>query len=389
MYEIIQIDEEVTKKEREHLTRKAFVPIMSKEKAAKWAEGELFRNHAIFAAKTESQIAAMICLKSPIENRIRGANLSFGGIGDVSTLPDHRRERLIRKIFEKVFGYMNETDIVYSALGPFSYPFYEKFGYAHAEQKVTYEFPGTQIKKMRGDSSIVMREYREVDAEHVLEVQRSMARFGSRMFLPAEKLSGGHPYVLEQMGKVVGFVRFSFKRFGNDEVKMIISHTFFTHDEVIPAIVDLVYRFGSQVKTIVWTVDPEILLEYVLKEPGQAKRTRRGYKMVRVVKFKEFCQQIKVPLFAVEPVILQLNDENCAWNNGIFKLTPVSGRLEIYESDQTPEITMNALQLSHTIGGLMTANRLRRMGGLNCSISASERFTHIFPPDSCVSYVEF
>ena len=186
MYEITRIDEQATQKEREHLVWKSFAATMSKEESLKWAEGVLFKNHAIFAAKTTDQIAAMICLKHPIENHIRGANLSFGGIGEVSTLPEYRRERLIRKLFKPVFEYMYETGIVYSALGPFSYPFYEKFGYALAEQVVSYEFPSSQLKALRGDASITMREYQERDAAGVMQVQRSMGRFGSRFYMPSE-----------------------------------------------------------------------------------------------------------------------------------------------------------------------------------------------------------
>ena len=191
--------------------------------------------------------------------------------------------------------------------------------------------------------------------------------------------------MLELGGEIAGFVRFSFK----DEGRMQVQHTFFSRDEIFPAVVDLVYRFASQTKTVTWQVDPEIYLEAVLNELGQVKRVIHDHMMVRVVKFKEFCQQIKVPLYAAEPVIIQLVDEDCPWNTGTFKLTPVSGRLEISETDRQPEIGLNALQLSYAVGGMMPASRLRRVGGLDCSHEAAEKFTNIFPQESLVSYVAF
>jgi len=385
MYEFTRLHEDATQAERNQLMRKSFAPNMTKEAALEWSKKVMMKNHAIFGVWSKETLAAMICIKHPIENHIRGANLSFGGIGDVSTLPEHRRERLIRKIFGQVFTYMNENDIVYSALGPFSFPFYEKFGYALAEQILTYEFPGQYLKAMRGDPSIVMRAYQPADAENVLLVQRSMGRFGSRLFLPKEKLTSDHAYVLEQNNAIVGFVRFSFK----NENHMQVEPVFFTRDDVFPTVVDLVYRYGSQVKTISWKADPEIYLEAALKQPGMVKRRQDGHMMIRVVKFREFCQQIKVPLVAAESVIVHLEDHDCPWNNGTFKLTPVSGRLEIQETDKDPEINLNALQLSHVVGGLMTANDLRRMGGLECPASAAERLSRIFPLESFLTYTGF
>ncbi|NSW53893.1 MAG: GNAT family N-acetyltransferase [Anaerolineae bacterium] len=388
MIEITRIDPHSLYDERLHLMWKAFLPHDTLEKAARLA-GTLLDNQATFVARDGSTLAAMVCVKEPIENRIRGAHLSFGGIGEVCTLPEYRRDRLVRSLFDQVFAYMQEADVVYSALGPFSYPFYEKFGYAHAEQGLRYAFPANQLKAPRHLAGFTFREYAEADAGAVMQAQRSMARFGSRVFKPVKKLPGDHPYVVEQHGQVRGFVRLSFSRLGEHETGANVCDAWFSTDEVFPAIVDLVYRYASQSSKITWHIEPEVPLEYYIKEPGQAERQRTGYMMVRVVKFKEFCQQVKVPLYAAEPVIIRLVDPLCPWNEGSWKLTPVSGRLEIQPSSREPEITLDAVHLSHAVGGLLTANRLHRLGGLHCAADAAERFTRIFPPESYVSYVGF
>ena len=388
MIEYVRIDPQSLYNERMHLLWKAFVPGQGLEKAIELYHS-LLDNQAIFTAQDDGRLAAMICVKEPIENRIRGANLSFGGIGEVSTLPEYRRDRLIRTIFSRVFAYMNEQDIVYSALGPFSFTFYEKFGYVHAAQNMRYTFPTAFLKPVRGDSAISYREYADEDGEGVMKVQRSMARFGSRVFIPVKKLKSDHAYVFERAGQIIGFTRFGFKRLGEYETGIEVSDTWFSQDECLPAIVDMVYRYASQSPTTIWHIDNEIPLEYYLTEPGKTERKREGYMMVRVVKFREFCQQIKVPLYAAEPVVIALKDESCPWNTGTFKLTPVSGRLEVEPSNKEPEIHFDAQHFSHAVGGFLTANRLHRLGGLDCSASAAERFTRIFPSESYVSYVTF
>jgi predicted acetyltransferase len=238
-----------------------------------------------------------------------------------------------------------------------------------------------------------MREYHyEADLEAVMNVQHSMARFGSRVFHTRRYLGEAekkHRYVFERGEDVIGFIEYQFGKGEDGKSQISVNNAWFSCDECLPALVDLTYRFASQCEMIAWEIDPEIPLEYYILEPGQVERTKNGYMMVRVVKFKEFCQRIKVPLFASEPVIVQVRDADCPWNDGVFKLTPVSGRLEIETSDRAPEICFDALHLSHAIGGQLTANRLHRMGGLQCSVDAAERFTRIFPPDSYVTYTGF
>jgi len=391
MIEYQLLDSEDAKDGRVELFWRCFAPEKKKEEVEKWFD-EVRNNQGLFCAMDGDRMVAHMTIVEPLENRIRGANLSFGGIGGVTTLPQYRRQGLIRGLFRQAFDFMNKQNIIFSALAPFNFQFYEEFGYAHAAQKRLYDFPVSLLKPLRGPASITFREYCEEDEESVQRVQRSMSRFGSRVFIPKGQVvdkEKGHPYVFEQNGKLVGFVQYKFNKIGEWDQKMTVSNTWYTEDEGLLSIADLTYRFGSQCQKIEWHVDPEIPLEFFLTEPGKAKRSKEGYMMVRVVKFREFCQQIKVPLFASEPVIVAIEDEHCPWNNGVFKLIPVSGRLEIKECDQEPEIQFDALHLSHAIGGLMTANRLRRMGGLDCSQEAAERFTRIFPPDSYVTYMHF
>ena len=393
MTEIIQIDPQTYKDQITRLWWKCFNPEKSIEDVAKWAHVDLDGMEMGFGAIKNDQLIVFIGVTKHMENRIRGADIRFGGIGGVATLPEYRRDRLVRKAFDAFFQYANEHNIVFSALAPFSFPFYEKFGYALAGQEHLYKFPFTDMKKVTGPTDITFREYEpEKDAAAVMDVQRSMARFGSRLFVPQSRLENKdikHGYVFERGDEIVGSIRLSFKELGDWKSRMTVRYTWFTTDDVLPAIADFVYRYASQTDEVHWAIEPELPLEYFLKNPGHRQRQREGHMMIRVVKFREFCQQVKVPLYASEPVVIKLIDKHCPWNQGTWKLTPVSGRLEIQSSDQEPEITFESVELSHALGGLMTASLLNRMGGLACSPDAAERFTRIFPPNSYFSYAGF
>jgi predicted acetyltransferase len=113
--------------------------------------------------------------------------------------------------------------------------------------------------------------------------------------------------------------------------------------------------------------------------------------MMRVVDLEEYSGAIQIPDQATETVILKLNDEMCPWNEGTFKLSPNGGSLEIERLDDsvTPDITMNPLQLSETIGGLTPATTLHSLGKLDCKKEVADKLEAIFPSDSFVSYQRF
>ena len=79
------------------------------------------------------------------------------------------------------------------------------------------------------------------------------------------------------------------------------------------------------------------------------------------------------------------------WNQGTYKLTPNSGSLEIERLADSikPEVTLNAPQLSETIGGLTPATTLHGLGKLECTAEVAEKLEAIFPSDSFVSYQRF
>ncbi|MEE4193593.1 MAG: GNAT family N-acetyltransferase [Anaerolineae bacterium] len=394
MPKIVQLDPETSKDEVTRLWWKCFNPDKTVEEVAKWAHRDLDEMEILFGVRDKGQLVAVTGATKHIENRFRGADLRFSGIGGVATLPEYRRGRWVRRMMEAFFQYANENDIIVSALAPFNYPFYEKFGYVMSEQRHDYHFSPSELKQITGQPEISFREYDpEKDAEAVMDVQRSMARFGSRLFIPLHRLQKfpiPHGYVFERNHEIVGFILLRFNEIKEDwQLRMNIIHTWFNTNDVLPAIADFVFRYGSQCKQINWRMEPEIPLEYFLKNPGHQERRREGGMMVRVVKFKEFCQQIKVPLAAAEPVTVKLVDVHCPWNEGVWELTPVASRLGIQSCTKEPEIVLDAIQLSHTLAGIITAAQLQSLGGLDCSADAAERFSQIFPAQSHYYYARF
>ncbi len=114
-----------------------------------------------------------------------GHDVQMGGIGGVSTLPQWRRQRVIRRCFESALADMYERGFVLSALYPFSTNYYRKFGYENngcvCEWTVPFDalpsapVEGTVEQLLPGDDlSPLLEIYREFYKDCNLAVRRSV-----------------------------------------------------------------------------------------------------------------------------------------------------------------------------------------------------------------------
>ena len=114
-----------------------------------------------------------------------GHDVQMGGIGGVSTLPQWRRQQVIRRCFESALADMYERGFVLSALYPFSTNYYRKFGYENngcvCEWTVPFDalpsapVEGTVEQLLPGDDlSPLLEIYREFYKDCNLAVRRSV-----------------------------------------------------------------------------------------------------------------------------------------------------------------------------------------------------------------------
>ena len=110
---------------------------------------------------------------------------------------------------------------------------------------------------------------------------------------------------------------------------------------------------------------------------------------MRVVDIEGYCRSIKIPETTTEKVTIELTDDQCPWNNGVFTLVPDGGKLSAQRSDSKPDISLNAFQLSELIGGITPPTLLRSLQEIDCDARTAGRLEDIFPADAFVSYTRF
>ncbi|MHA2379114.1 MAG: GNAT family N-acetyltransferase [Candidatus Thorarchaeota archaeon] len=346
-----------------------------------------------FVARLDGKVVANVSFFSHSWNLIRGNNIKFAAVWGVATEPQHRRKGLIRKLFTEVFPKMRDEGLSLTILDPFLRSFYERFGYALAETRMKHILKPSHLRPIKGPSDVSNRELEDPEeSETIYEVERSMARFGSRAFHTPRTLQrmikSHHFHLLERNGEPVGAVKFVFKG-SEDNRELIVGYSPYTSDYVFPAIVELISQYAVPVKKVSWICDTESPVRHFLAEVHDAESHSMGCMMMRVVDFEDYCQQIKIPETATESVVLRLVDDYCPWNNGVFRIEPSNGRLEVERSEGEPEIELDAHGLSGVISGHTPSTVLRAFGEITCSANTAANLEAIFPQDAYHSYQRF
>ncbi len=328
------------------------------------------------------------------QNKIRGMPVRFAGVWGVATEPNHRRSGLVRKVLEHAFIRMRKEGMVLSILDPFYIPFYEKFGYAVAESRTRHQFSPREFRKVEMDDELEARELSDPDeSELVLEVEKTMSRFGSRVFhfkrTIERAIKKDHLYVIEKGSQPVATAKFTFDR-KNGDLSLNTGLSYYKSSEYFSSIVRLVSQYAVNSKQLTWSCDNQAPVRLFTKHHGSVVTQEVGAMMMRVVDFQGYCRSIAVPEEADQGLTLSLKDEQCDWNSGSYELQPDGGKLECNRIEcDSPDIKVDALKLSRVVSGLVVASTLRGLRMIDCSKETAAKLDALFPPDNFVSYERF
>ncbi len=348
-----------------------------------------------YVAVDNDKVVANMCFfaSKEMNNIIRGNPLRFAAVWAVATDPAYRNQGFIRKLFKAAFLRMRRENIYLSILDPFKRSFYEQFDYALGEQRAKHIFAPSQLRTGSVRKDIETRELTSNDdAKKVLEVNRSMTRFGSRFWGSNEYISSvikrGHFFLFETDSEPVGTVAFHFAEH-HPVYNLTVGSTRYKYDDVFPSIIKLVSDHSVNAAKVTWYTDYQTPVRHYFSDYSTTESHIIGSMMMRIIDFEEYCRAITTSVQATNRVVIEIKDQYCTWNSGIFIITPNDGRLEIEKTDQEPDIKLSAFQLSKVISGVSPPLMLRSLGEISCSKDTADNLEAIFPADKFVSYVRF
>ncbi|WP_020620406.1 GNAT family N-acetyltransferase [Paenibacillus daejeonensis] len=339
----------------------------------------------------EGRLAAQLSVL-PLQFWIGGQIWDMGGIAFVSTWPEYRRKGMIGRLLDASLATMREQGIAWSALAPFSYAFYRKYGWEAGIDYIRYEVPserlprpaaaeGSRIRQVPQDSVVVRELYLRYARQFNGMLARSEDWWATRVF---GKKHGIVSVYWSPSGGAEGYIFYQVK-----ETVLTVHEMICLSEEARRGIWRYLSQHDSMISRVVWHAPIDDPWTYLLEEPRVVQEIV-PYFMVRIVDVERVFGEYA---FAEatdreeKAFYLQIEDSHATWNSGLYRLSPqlkarervsrLSGE-EVLPADAAV-LTCDIQTLSALFIGYKTASQLHVAGKLIGEAAEADRLERHIP----------
>ena len=321
----------------------------------------------------------------PFTVRLNGAPVKMGGVTAVGTLPNYRRQGLLRQVMTEALHLMKERDqslaILWASMGAI----YQRFGYGLSTSSNSYTVdprfaqfqggasaPGSiELLEKEDAFPLIKQNYIQWVADRNLGIHRSTVLWNVGTLRPEKK---DHPVYCAIYRNTDGEVRGhavyqtaegNFSDTGPDQVMTV--RDFIVRDmEAYRGLWDYL-----KAHDLVRRIDfhgmaeddpaPELLLE-----PRMLNRKTQDGIWMRVVDAEKALAQR--PYGARGELTIGIEDDDiCPWNVGSFMLETDGPSASARKVERSPDITVSPNVLASLISGYRSATHFARAGKLSVS----------------------
>ena len=255
--------------------------------------------------------------------------VNSAGIAGVSTLPEHRRNGGIRKIFEAVFENMMKREQIFSTLYPFSHAYYNKFGYETVNQsmQLTFGFNYLEIFDINTRGELVSNResdelknlYREYALNHNTALNGDCTNWGRIPENPYSNKRYAYLYRRED-GTAAGYFIFEPSHSDGGRLFKVAELIYKTPEDLI-GIFGFMRVFSSQYSKIEITRIPaEEDFSFMFANQYEIEKKVAFYGMARVVDVEKALLLMNYPKESGS-FSIKVNDSFAKWNDCIFDVS--------------------------------------------------------------------
>ncbi|MDS0299674.1 GNAT family N-acetyltransferase [Halogeometricum sp. S1BR25-6] len=329
-----------------------------------------------------------VCGSYDFTVRVRGEWRSMPGVSAVASPPEGRRQGTVGAMLDALLTRYREEGAAFSTLWPFEYPFYRRLGWAtccnHAEATLppgqladVVPDPRGEFRRLTLDEDLsAVRAVHEAWATESLAVRRTEGWWRERVFRGWQT----DPYVFgwfDGEESLRGYLVYTIDEDDGDGRTMRVWERAAADDEARGHLLRFCRDHDSQVESVTFRTLPEWARPIdELPDPRAATLEVKPGPMVRVVDVAEALSTLSYD--ARESVVLDVDDDRCAWNDGTFELRVDAAGAHVRRLDggaaEAPDAELDIGALSQLTVGARDAAELERAGDLTVA-DASVRAT--------------
>ena len=328
----------------------------------------------------------------PFTVRLNGAPVSMGGVTAVGTLPQHRRNGLLRQVMRQALETMRDRGQACAILWASMGAIYQRFGYGLAASQVGYSFdpryaafasPGAvsgsvELLSKEDGFPVAKQLYIEYATPRNLMLHRSTYLWDEHTLRPHKKGIPVHIAVYrDASGTPRGYMVYSvtedsFPEPGPNQVMRVKDFVVLDMD-AYRGLWEYILRHDLMGRVRMPNAVPEDdPAPDLLLEPRMLNRTTMDAIWMRVVDVERALPGRPYG----EPGELTFaitGDDLCPWNNATYLLETDGATSTIRRTDRIPALTMPVNSLASLLSGHRSATRLSRAGLLESADTTALR----------------
>lgn len=304
------------------LVRYAFNKSNTKERREAF---QLLSDHSYTYIKEQGEQVTSHFVATPFNMRLNDHMMTMAGIGYVATLPEFRGNGDIHQLFRELFDDLHEKQIAVSFLAPFSQTFYRHLGYENVCNRFVYHFKSDAIPLLPKikDGSYERHLFNEAVYDKMQHIYQST--------LGIDNGSLQRPtwwYQYKQLKFPESYVVFyhypetnedSYMLYHFDNQHFIIDELAYHNRHELIALLQFAGRHQMTV-TDFYLEDPRQHLQAVFSDSIPIQTEVKPYMMARIQDFQLFIQPLLKKMTLSHPCYLEISDDMCPWNNGLWEL---------------------------------------------------------------------
>ncbi|WP_336776737.1 GNAT family N-acetyltransferase [Paenibacillus sp. MMO-58] len=272
----------------------------------------------------DGKLAAQLAILD-LYTYIGDKRFAMGGIAGVSTWPEFRRQGLVAELLHHSLEKMKEKGQTLSFLHPFSIGFYRKFGWEVYTDLKTYRIDVSQlparapyngtIKRVEQSYELLNPIYNAYAKQVNGALDRSVAWWNYRI---SSRKKGQTCVFFDSAGEAQGYVIYEVK---NRE--LFVHELIDLTEEARRALWSFLGQHDSMIDRLEIKVATDDVLAYLLNNP-RIKQEIEPYFMARIVDAEAFLKEYPFEAGNEETILLDIEDEHAAWNNGRYEVRIVA-----------------------------------------------------------------
>ena len=282
-----------------------------------------------------------------------------GGVGNVSSLPEYRRQGGIREIFRAKFADMRQRGFVFSALYPFSHEYYRKFGYEFCYAPMRQRFRVEDLKIFSCPYTVRMHQsgeciqpFKDVYQRFILGQNMAIVRSETQWdWIEGDPYKDRmYRYLLSDGQEAHAYAVIRAEGMG-EERKAVLKDFAYDSREAFFGLLGFLYRLSAQYKYIEAVFPSDIDMRILLPEPYRVDQEIATHGMFRVVDVPRALTLMSHPAGSGRYTI-GVQDDFLPENTGVYAVAFENGAaVSVERTDAPADLSVNVTTLAQlTLG---------------------------------------